>query len=555
MENDSFNLPVTPTTIKTADGKTVNGANHVFIRQDSVQTGLSAQDQAQAEMPMGGPIACDVCPRQPVQNEGGVFSMGEAIADATPYAPDNRMSFAQGPDSRTFSFALFSSLKILRFRLGTFAAIIAINAALFIALQIFGAVAIGAAIASMFKSFSPVALAGIAVVFILPLFVSFLMNGAISKIAAAAYKGLRKPLGEVFGETVKSTFRVLRLMIRIFFYSGIWMLIFLQVAMLLLNVYVFTMKFDSSGNTAYAPAAYAREFPGRLVAKVARTPRVVNEPVQENPTMETTLIDMPVDTENTDQPTINPIQETTDGTASYTIQENEAEIFPLSGETVLSDISGQSEGSTQDSMEIGTQGSEESDGEISYELPAPDNLREILNAKTAVPEGSVGLVMTIGNLILGLLAMIVMIVASIRFVRASLSFHYLMADSEIKSTDALEMSIASTQGKFWMLTVYNMAFGVVTSLPFILIAAGGALLPNSGGVVFLLSLIGIAALFVSMSLGGIFQQFLAQEWMYKFNYRLSIPMKILVALLILAPLLVIVAMGLPFLPVLMGMLR
>lgn len=365
-----------------------------------------------------------------------------------------------GAEGKNFSSALVSSLEIFKARLGPFLAIMAVNGVLLFILQLF---VVEAAMWGL-ELFLILPIGWLALFFISP-FIALLMSGAISKLAALVYKGIKKPLVEVFLETSKSILAALMLIVRIVWYSGIWILLVLWLLSAGLNAAVgyTNVLFDARGNdSAFITKAYDGKAYNTHLLAVARVPE--NTVLKESAT-ENTVYDYETNRD-------------------YFMRRYEA-------------------------------GMRSPTWPLAYVIP---------------------------TFILALLGLIVFFVAGMRMVRSSLAFHYLMGNPCISSKDALHMSITSTKGKFWMLLAYNIAFVMVTALPFILVTAGGMFLSKTDDVKFIFEEIGVVSMSVPFSLTIIFQQFLAQELFLKSNYRLGIVLKLLMASLIVGALFLITSM-------------
>ena len=70
------------------------------------------------------------------------------------------------------------------------------------------------------------------------------------------------------------------------------------------------------------------------------------------------------------------------------------------------------------------------------------------------------MIFMVGNLVLGFLAFVVLIVALIRSVWASLAFPVLFANPGMTAKEALSTSISATMGKWWVIVIYSIALTI-----------------------------------------------------------------------------------------------
>jgi len=164
---------------------------------------------------------------------------------------------------------------------------------------------------------------------------------------------------------------------------------------------------------------------------------------------------------------------------------------------------------------------------------------------TGVSSGTGNLILTILNFGLTGLALAFGVIATIRFLRTTLSFPILIRNNEMKAKEALEASVKITKGKWWMMFSFVVVFSFLLGfIPAGLkIAAGMAQIDalNSAATV-----LGVIFGILSYSMNSAFLQVLADKLNNpNITMKLNIGMLIGALVIFLAP--IILAVALPLL--------
>jgi hypothetical protein len=411
-------------------------------------------------------------------------------------------------EPNTFIDVFFASFKMCSTRLPIFLVIFGLNIVLLLAAQYGGAMLVGILI----KVYAPLSVVGLVLLAAAPAFVNYLTAGAMSKEAFTLYSNQEKDLPHLFSETAAGTLKVIGLMIRIFFYSGAWIIGILMLASLAINIYLGIMAFNKTAadsQTANKIAVLDKLNPafiafadnplsgivlGTRVSRVKTAVETVTAAGQGNTAM------------NNSQAIT-----ATQAVSATQIKTAPTELKSASAPPIAS--------------------------ESTKSITAPADQMPAIAA--AVGGQSPNDWAVYANYGLMLLMLIAGLFAAVRSFNAIFAFHFLMAHPEISTREALQRSIETMKGNWWKVIIYNVFFIIAVTLPITIIIFVIMNLFKGSFWIVITPILTMIFTGLIISFNSVFQQYLAQELHNKKRYSISVIMKVTTAVIIILPILAV----------------
>ncbi len=285
--------------------------------------------------------------------------------------------------------------------------------------------------------------------------VSFFFYGTIANQAHSAYNDLNIKARQSFGRTVRLTGKAIVLALRIFVYSGLWLIIVLMLIFAVMNTFFSGMGSAVMGNLT----AIAED--NEIIAQV--------QPLMELVTPAETVSQAEV---------VTPLE--TDVPA---VSMEDSSVGFLSGE----------DQSSITEQPIGILGATS------------------LTSKNAADSINV-MFLLIANFAIGVAVFIIVIIAMIRMIYASMAFPILMASPEHSAQEVLDRSREITKKKWWLIVCFMTIFPLIIALPGVVLNLLNVFVFRGDATFSLVStIIGALVVLLAYPLTVTFYQILAQE--------------------------------------------